>query len=88
MLRYILYLGGETCNVKKKLKTAGNLAFSQTGSQFVYACAVDLRMSVRKGEEKPSMETTVRGATFACEWLFLSVHDMMTSLTRSNISLP
>ena len=37
---------------KKKfnLKTAGNLAFSQTGSQFVDACAVDLRTSSRKGE--------------------------------------
>ena len=55
---------------KKKLlnlKTAGNLAFSQTGSQFVYACAVDLRMSARKGEETPSMETRVRVVSFACE---------------------
>ena len=76
---------------KKRLiqfKTAGNLAFSQTGSQFVYACAIDLRMSARKGEEKSSMETTVCVVTFACEWVFLSAPDMMTSITGSNISLP
>ena len=39
------------------------------------------------GEEKPSMETTVCAATFACEWVFLSAHDMMTSVTGSSISL-
>ena len=71
---------------KKKfnLKTA----FSQTGSQFVYACAVDLRTSARKGEEKLSMQTTVRVVTFDCEWVFWSAHDMMTSVTGCNISLP
>ena len=42
------------------LKTARNLVFSQTGSQFVYACTVDLRMSMRKDEEKPSMQTIIR----------------------------
>ena len=42
----------------------------------------------RKGEEKPSMQTTVRGLIFACEWVFWSAHDMMTSVTGSNISLP
>ena len=51
-------------NKKFNLKTVGNLAFSQTGSRFVYACAVDLRTSARKGEEKPSMETTVRAVIF------------------------
>ena len=73
-----------------QFKTAGNLLFSQTGSQFVHAWAVDLRTSARKGEEKPSMETTVCAVTFACEWVFLSAHDMMTSVTGStcNISLP
>ena len=34
------------------------------------------------------METTVCAVTFACEWVFLSAHDMMTSVTGSNISLP
>ena len=34
------------------------------------------------------METTVCVVTFACEWVFLSAHDMMTSVTGSNISLP
>ena len=43
---------------------------------------------MRKGEEKPSMETTVCAVTFTCEWVFLSAHDMMTSLSGSNISLP
>ena len=71
---------------KKNLTTAGNLAFSQTGSQLFYACAVDLRTSARKGEEKPSMETTVSAVIFACEWAFLSAHDMMES--ESNISFP
>ena len=33
------------------------------------------------------METTVCVVTFACEWVFLSAHDMMTSFTGSNISL-
>ena len=75
-------------SISFNLKTAGNLAFSQTGSQFDYACAVGLRTSARKGEEKPSMETTVRAVTFACEWVFLLAHDMMTSVTGSNISLP
>ena len=51
-------------------------------------CAVDLRASARKSEEKPSMETTVSAVIFACEWVFLSAHDMMTSVTGSNISLP
>ena len=32
------------------------------------------------------MQTTVRVVTFACEWVFLSAHDMMTSVTGSNIS--
>ena len=75
---------------KKKLiqfKTAGNLVFFSTGSLFLYACAVDLRTSARKGEEKPSMEATVCAVTFACEWVFLSAHDMMTLVTGSNISL-
>ena len=44
MLSYILYLGVPYIYKKLNLKTAGNLAFSQTGSQFVYACAVDLRV--------------------------------------------
>ena len=43
---------------------------------------------MRKGEEKPSMETTVCAVTFAYEWVFLSAHDMMTLLNGSNISLP
>ena len=47
--------------------SAGNLAFSQTGSQFVYACAIDLRTRARKGEEKPWMQTTVPTVIFACE---------------------
>ena len=38
------------------------------------------------------METTVCAVTFACkwvaEWVFLSAHDMITSVTGSNISLP
>ena len=34
------------------------------------------------------METTVSVVIFACEWVFLSAHDMMTSVTGSNISLP
>ena len=90
MLSYILYLGVRRAIYKKKfnLKTTGNLAFSQTRSQFVYACAVDLRTSARKGEEKASMETLVSAVIFACEWVFLSAHDMMTSVTGSNISLP
>ena len=54
----------------------------------VYACAVDLKTSARKGEEIPSMEATVCVVTFAGEWVFLSAHDMMTSLTGSNISPP
>ena len=69
--------GGETYHVKKKL-------ISQTGSQFDYACAVDLRTSARKGEEKPSMETTVRSVTFARECVFLSARDMITSVTEGN----
>ena len=44
---------------------------------------------MRKGEEKPSMETTVYSAViFAREWVFWLAHDMMTSVTGSNISLP
>ena len=62
--------------------------FSQTGSQFVYACAVDLRTRVRKGEGKPSRQTTFRAVIFACEWVFWSAHFMMTSVTGSIISLP
>ena len=65
---------------KLNLKTAGNLAFSQTGSLFVYACAVDLRMRARKGEKKPWIQTTVRAVIFACEWVFRSAHDVMTSV--------
>ena len=61
MLRYTLYLG---------MKRAGNLAFSQTGSQFVYACAVDLRTTERKSAEKPSVQTTVRAENFDFEWVF------------------
>ena len=34
------------------------------------------------------METTVRAVTFACEWVFLSAHDMMSSITGSDFSLP
>ena len=34
------------------------------------------------------MEATVCAVTFAGEWVFLLAHDMMTSLTGSNISLP
>ena len=49
--------------------------------QFVYACVIHLRTSVRKGEEKPSV-------IFACEWVFGSAHDTMTSVAGSNISLP
>ena len=62
--------------------------FSQTGSQFVYACAVDLRTSARKGEDKFWMETTVRAVIFACGWVFRSAHYRMTLVTGSNISLP
>ena len=43
---------------------------------------------MKKGEEKPSMKTTVCAVAFACEWVFLSAHDMITSVTGSNISLP
>ena len=42
------------------LKAAGNLAFSQTGSQFLYPCAVDLKESSREDEEKLSMQTTIK----------------------------
>ena len=58
-----------------------NLGFSQTGSQFIYACALDLN----KGEETT---TTVCAVIFSCEWVFWSAHYMMTSVTGSNISLP
>ena len=34
------------------------------------------------------METTVCVVTFACEWVFLSAHDVMMSVTGSNIPLP
>ena len=54
------------------VKHVGNLAFSQTGSQFVYACTVDLRTSANKGEENPSMQTTVCVVTFACLFTFVS----------------
>ena len=70
-----------------QFKDRRKFSFSQTGSQFVYACAVDPRTSARKGEEIPLMETTVSAVTFACEWVFLSAH-MMASVTGSNISLP
>ena len=58
----IFCIWGWNVPYKKKInkKTTGNWAFSQTGSQFVYARAVDLRTTARKGEKKPSMETTVR----------------------------
>ena len=71
-----------------QFKAAGNLAF------FSNRKLVRLRMrrwsenERGKGEENPSMETTVCAVTFACEWVFLSAHDMMTSVTGSNISLP
>ena len=68
---------------KKKIiqfKTARNLAF--------FPNRKSVRLCARKGEEKPSMETTVCAVTFACEWVFLSAHDMMTSVTGSNILLP
>ena len=77
--RALLSLGQE--------KSSG-VEIAQTGSQFVYACAVDLRTSARKGEEKPSMQTTVSAVIFGCEWVFCSAHYMMTSVTGSNISLP
>ena len=47
-----------------------------------------LRTSARKCEEEPLMQTTVRAAIFACEWVFWSAHYIMTSVTGSNISLP
>ena len=34
------------------------------------------------------METTVCAVTFACEWVFLSAYDMVTSVNGSNILLP
>ena len=40
------------------VKAEGNLAFSQTGSQFFYACPVDLATERARGE--PSMHITVR----------------------------
>ena len=43
---------------------------------------------MRKGDEKTWMEATVSAVIFVCEWVFLSAHDMMTSVTGSNISLP
>ena len=81
--------GGGTCQTKKKfnLKIAGNLAFSQTGSQFVYVCAVDLKTRARKREEKPSMQAIVCAVICACERVFWAVHDMMMSVTGSNISI-
>ena len=76
--------------IKKKfnLKTAGNVAFSQTGSEFVYACAVDLRTSARKGEENFRCKQQFCVVIFAREWVFWSANNVMTSVTGSNISLP
>ena len=73
---------------KKKefnIKTAGNLAFSQTGSHFVYAC---MRSGSENEREEKRGQTTVRAVIFACEWVFWSAYNMMTSVTGSNISLP
>ena len=53
-------INAQLYSVLGTIKTAGNLVFSQTGSQFVCACAVDLRTSGRKGEEKPCIQTTIR----------------------------
>ena len=34
------------------------------------------------------MQTKVRAVVFACEWVSWSAHDMMMSVTGSNLSLP
>ena len=60
------------CHKKKIQFKDRRLTFTQTGSQFVYACAVDLRTNARKGERKPSMPISVRVLIFACESEFSS----------------